>query len=65
MSDDKVIKVNYFNVNNQKNSILENANFQDNTLSKDLKKIENLIEEIKKDLSEEEIKNNLIQFKKK
>ncbi|MDD2839966.1 MAG: hypothetical protein PHY80_02445 [Rickettsiales bacterium] len=65
MSNDKVIKVNYFNVNNQKNSILENAKFQDNNLSKDLKKIENLTEEIKKDLSKEETKNNLIQFKKK
>lgn len=63
MSDDKIIKVGYFNVDNKKNSILNNAKFQNNALSEDLAKIENLTEEIKKDLSKEE-KNNVIEFKK-
>jgi hypothetical protein len=65
MSDEKVIKVDYFNINNKKNSILENAKFQDNALSKDLRKIENLTQEIKKNLSEERVKDNIIEFKKK
>lgn len=54
MSDDKIIKVGYFNIYNKKNSILENAKFQDNTLSEKLTKIEDLTEEIKKDFSKEE-----------
>ncbi len=65
MSDDKIVKVGYFNVDSKKNSILENAKFQDNKFVEDLNKIENLTDEIKQDLSKISVKNNVVEFKKK
>lgn len=70
MSDDKnnTINLNYFNINNKKNSILENAKYQDNTIMKDLNKMELLSHDIRLDLIKKDNRKNVvteIDFKKK
>ena len=70
MSDDKnnTINFNYFNINNKKNSILENAKYQDNTIMKDLNKMELLSHDIRLDLIKKDNRKNVvteIDFKKK
>ena len=62
MSDDKnnTINLNYFNINNKKNSILENAKYQDNTIMKDLNKMELLSHDIRLDLIKKDNRKNVV-----
>lgn len=47
MVNKDIIDINYFNVNEKKNSILENAKYQDNEINAGLDKMDKLTEEIK------------------
>ncbi len=66
MSKEKIVKVDYFNINENKNSILENAPFQDNEINQHLNDIESLTKEIKNEVlkSEKQNQNKMIDFTK-
>lgn len=62
---DNVINIGYFNVDNKKNSILENTDFKDDEINKHLDNIESLTNEIKNEILKSENDNNkMIDFKK-
>ena len=64
MSDKDIIDIGYFNIDNKKNSILENADFQDNSIAKHLDDIENLTNIIKQNIldSQKTEENKMIDF---
>ena len=66
MSDDKKIeKIGYFNTKNEKNSILENAKFQDNEIMQKAKNMENFAEDLKNEINNDfQNNNNVLDFKK-
>lgn len=47
MVNKDIIDINYFNVNEKKNSILENSKYQDNEINDELNRMDKLTEEIK------------------
>jgi len=59
MTNRNIIKVSYFNVNDKKNSILENAKYQDNSVVGGLEAMENLTNKIKNDISKKDQRNNI------
>ena len=66
MPDDKKIeKIGYFNTKNEKNSILENAKFQDNKIMQKAKNMENFAEDLKNEINNDfQNNNNVLDFKK-
>lgn len=66
MPDDKKIeKIGYFNTKNEKNSILENAKFQDNEIMQKAKNMENFAEDLKNEINNDfQNNNNVLDFKK-
>lgn len=66
MPDDKKIeKISYFNTKNEKNSILENAKFQDNEIMQKAKNMENFAEDLKNEINNDfQNNNNVLDFKK-
>ena len=66
MPDDKKIeKIGYFNTKNEKNSILENAKFQDNEIMQKAKNMENFAEDLKNEINNDfQNTNNVLDFKK-
>lgn len=60
MSEKDILKVDYFNINNKKNSILENAEHQDNELMLNLNRMELLSNDIRIDLIKKDMSNNII-----
>lgn len=66
MSKKNIIEVGYFNVNDKKNSILENAKFQDNEITKHLSDMESLTNTIKNNILDQERINDdkMIDFTK-
>lgn len=66
MPDDKKIeKIGYFNIKDEKNSILENAEFQDNEVMQKAKSMENFAEDLKNEMGNNFKNNdNIADFKK-
>lgn len=67
MSNKNILKVDYFNVNDKKNSILENAPHQDNDITISLNAMEGLTNKIRNDILRKDKSNNVdssIDFKK-
>ena len=66
MPDDKKIeKIGYFNTKDEKNSILENAKFQDNEIMQKAKNMENFAEDLKNEINNDfQNNNNVLDFKK-
>lgn len=67
MSNKNILKVDYFNVNEKKNSILENAPYQDNDITKSLNVMEGLTNKIKDEILKKDKSNNVdcsIDFRK-
>lgn len=68
MTDKKIISLDYFNVNNKKNSILENAKYQDNDIAESFKDLESLTNKIEKDVLKKDKSNNVdtsVNFRKR
>lgn len=59
MPDKNILKVAYFNISDKKNSILENAPYQDNDIAKGLGDIEKLTNKIKDDILKKDKSNNI------
>ena len=55
--DTKIEKIGYFNTKDEKNSILENAKFQDNRVMQKAKSMENFAEDLKNEIGNN-FKNN-------
>lgn len=67
MSNKNILKVDYFNVNDKKNSILENAPYQNNDITMGLDAMEGLTNKIRDDILRKDKSNNVdcsIDFKK-
>ncbi len=67
MSNKNILKVDYFNINEKKNSILENAPYQDNDITKSLNAMEGLTNKIKDEILKKDKSNNVdcsIDFRK-
>ena len=62
--DTKIEKIGYFNTKDEKNSILENAKFQDNEVMQKAKSMENFAEDLKNEKNGNFQNNNIIYFKK-
>ncbi len=67
MSNKNILKVDYFNVNDKKNSILENAPYQNNDITRGLDAMEGLTNKIRDDILRKDKSNNVdcsIDFRK-
>lgn len=66
MPDDKKIeKIDYFNIKDEKNSILENAPFKDTEIMQKAKSMENFAEDLKNEIGNNFQNNdNILDFKK-
>ena len=63
--DTKIEKIGYFNTKDEKNSILENAKFQDNEIMQKAKNMENFAEDLKNEINNDfQNNNNVLDFKK-
>ncbi len=62
--DTKIEKIGYFNTKDEKNSILENAKFQDNEVMQKAKSMENFAEGLKNEINGNFQNNNILDFKK-
>lgn len=63
--DTKIEKIGYFNTKDEKNSILENAKFQDNEVMQKAKSMENFAEDLKNEIGNNFKSNdNITDFKK-
>ena len=62
--DTKIEKIGYFNTKDEKNSILENAKFQDNEVMQKAKSMENFAEDLKNEINGNFQNNNILDFKK-
>lgn len=62
--DTKIEKIGYFNIKDEKNSILENAKFQDNEIMQKAKSMENFAEGLKNEINGNFQNNNILDFKK-
>lgn len=62
--DTKIEKIGYFNIKDEKNSILENAKFQDNEVMQKAKSMENFAEGLKNEINGNFQNNNILDFKK-